>query len=107
MGEHYFFMRSRDDSKTYSPESQVVFDIPTAVAFFGQDARAATLERVHQMAQTLVTEWNKHFAATNPKVSSRLSFFSLRDASRVYRLNGICFACRTGKNARLAPSIKN
>jgi hypothetical protein len=63
VGQHYFLMRAKDDSKTYSPESQVVFDIPTAVAFFGEKARAATLEKVHQMALALVSEWNRHFAS--------------------------------------------
>ena len=60
-------MRAKDDSKTYSPESQIVFDIPTASAFFDERSKSATLDKVHHMAVALVSEWNKHFANATDK----------------------------------------
>jgi len=69
VSDHFFVLHTVDSSKTYSPESQIVIDIPTAVAFFGQRGRDDTLSKVHGMAVSLVSEWNKHFYADPNKVS--------------------------------------
>lgn len=66
LGSYFASIRVLDYSKTYSPESKVVLDIPTAWIFFGQDP-AKTLQAVGQMVRQLTTKWNQKYgpAASN------------------------------------------
>lgn len=60
MRDYFFYARAKDSSKEYSPESQIIIDVPTAVAFFG-NADNRTLETIHERVQSLVSEWNSLF----------------------------------------------
>lgn len=55
--KHFFFVRVDDRRKAYRPVYQTVFDIPTALAFFGTNP-ASTLTCVGRMASAIVASWN-------------------------------------------------
>jgi len=61
VSEYFFYLRAMDQSKTYTPVSQTVIDIPTAIAFFGPDGCSDTLARVHTGVERLINEWNRRF----------------------------------------------
>ena len=65
MSDHFFYLHARDESKTYAPESQIVIDVPTAIAFFGSDGKDSTLELIHGRVKSLVEEWNAQYAGDN------------------------------------------
>ena len=60
MGEYFFYLHVSDGGKPYAPESQSLFDIPTAVAFFGDDP-VTTSRLVSGLVQQFLGEWNAEF----------------------------------------------
>lgn len=56
-----------DRTKTYMPESQIVFDIPSAYAFFGEKPEQ-TLKTVGAAVHSLVKGWNDEYFTKKKKV---------------------------------------
>ena len=69
--KHFFFVRVDDRRKAYRPVYQTVFDIPTALAFFGTNP-ASTLTCVGRMASAIVASWNNTWS-NQPEVLLFLS----------------------------------
>jgi hypothetical protein len=65
-------------SKDYTPESQIVIDIPSATALFGKENKAATLARVHGLVGQLTADWNERFVVEGRQVRALI--------------HGLCFA---------------
>jgi hypothetical protein len=57
---YFFLFRFVDSSKEYKPDSKVIFDIPTAVAFFGADP-TETKAIISEKVRRLVKAWNKTY----------------------------------------------
>ena len=55
--EYFFYIAVRDRSMGYERFNQIVIDIPTAFAFFGEDP-SETNDLVGQLVRTVVTSWN-------------------------------------------------
>lgn len=68
VGDHFFHLHAKDLSKDYTPESQIVIDIPSATALFGKENKAATLARVHGLVGQLTADWNERFVAEGRQV---------------------------------------
>jgi len=49
-----------DSSKEYKPDTKIIFDIPTAIAFFATDP-AETKSTVGEKVRALVKAWNKAY----------------------------------------------
>jgi len=58
-----------DGTKTYRPESQIVLEAGTALAFFGGD-RSRSVDRVRSELVALCNEWN---ADNKDKVNVKMS----------------------------------
>ena len=61
IGEHFFYIGCIDGSKSYNPESGIVFDLATAYAFFGLDP-AATFKKIKEEAGEVVSGWNEAYS---------------------------------------------
>jgi hypothetical protein len=60
-----------DFSKEYKPESKVVLDIPTALAFFLRDPEL-TKKLVGEKIARLVTRWNDTYETGEPEVKKSI-----------------------------------
>jgi hypothetical protein len=65
--KHFFLLSLVDTSVNYTPETKVIFDIPTAIQFFGDPTSARTI--VGEKIADLCRRWNEKFSA-HPEVSS-------------------------------------
>lgn len=116
VGEYFFHLHVKDSSKTYVPESQSLFDIPTAVAFFGDDP-VGTTKLVSGLVQRLLAEWNAEFADGEKVSKDRCNSFvgspgytqtSLSlypELTTIKELERFC--SRIGRNARPAISTRS
>jgi len=52
------------------PESQIIFDIPTAYAFFGEKPED-TLKTVRTAVHSLVQGWNEEYVTKKNKVNRK------------------------------------
>lgn len=59
-----------DRTKAYMPESQIIFDIPTAYAFFGEKPED-TLKTVRTAVHSLVQGWNEEYVTKKNKVNRK------------------------------------
>ncbi len=70
---YFFLFRFVDSSKEYKPDSKVIFDIPTAVAFFGADP-TETKAIISEKVRSLVKAWNKTYES---KINVRILYLFL------------------------------
>jgi hypothetical protein len=61
MGQHFFYLGVVDNTKSYKPEGGLVFDLPTAYAFFAVDPKR-TIQAVGTRARRIVQEWNEEWS---------------------------------------------
>jgi len=112
VSEYFFYLRAMDQSKTYTPVSQTVIDIPTAIAFFGPDGCSDTLARVHTGVERLINEWNRRFCRNDVVrtifVSYYHSILTTHALCVVFcLLNGTDFFSRAGNRDLTVSSTKN
>jgi hypothetical protein len=63
LGGYFFLLHLIDWSSSWHPESKIIMDIPTAVAFF-YEKKEHTRKKVSRMSQQLVDAWNEMYAGT-------------------------------------------
>jgi hypothetical protein len=63
LGGYFFLLHLIDWSSSWHPESKIIMDIPTAVAFF-YEKKEHTRKKVLRMSQQLVDAWNEMYAGT-------------------------------------------
>lgn len=68
IGSHFFAVRVKDGSKSYTPESKIVMDLPTAWAFFGLNP-TETQSVVQEKVRLLCKSWNEQYAFKRDAVS--------------------------------------
>ena len=57
--KHFCLIKVKDGSKSYSPESKVIVDIPTALAFFGDLTSTKTI--VGEYIHKICNQWNSDY----------------------------------------------
>jgi hypothetical protein len=62
-------VRIKDSSKSYSPESFAIFDIPTALAFFATQPEE-TKNEIGEKVRDLTKKWNKKYKNSGPQVKT-------------------------------------
>lgn len=67
MQRHYFHIKVNDGSKSYSPETQTVLDVVTALNLFSLDPEK-TKSIVGEKVRHLVKSWNEKSKGKGPKV---------------------------------------
>ena len=55
---YFFLFRFVDSSKEYKPDTKIIFDIPSAITFFGTDPNE-TKKIVGEKVRALVNAWNQ------------------------------------------------
>ena len=67
--KHFFLLSLIDNSVSYSPESKIIFDIPTALHFFSDPIAARRI--VGEKTADLCHRWNEQFSK-NLEVRTKL-----------------------------------
>ena len=57
---YFFLIRFVDGSKEYKPDTKIIFDIPSAVSFFGLNPQE-TKSIVGEKVRALVKAWNDRY----------------------------------------------
>lgn len=70
MNRHYFFIKVNDGSKSYSPETQTVLDVATALNFFSLNPEK-TKHIVGAKVRHLTTCWNEKSKGKGPQVHKK------------------------------------
>lgn len=70
MQRHYFHIKVNDGSKSYSPETQTVLDVVTALNLFSLDPEK-TKSIVGEKVRHLVKSWNEKSKGKGPKVINK------------------------------------
>ena len=71
---YFFMLRFVDSSKEYKPDTKILFDIPSAVSFFGLNPME-TKKIVGEKVRTLVKAWN-HLYEKKKNVIFKNEFFN-------------------------------
>lgn len=81
--KHFCLISIKDDSKSYSPESKIILDIPTTIAFFGDlnSSKQIVGEYIHKICD----RWNSQYLEKPQVIKMPLNYINLKKHYEIYR----------------------